>query len=91
VTNNSLAANQRPNISLIDRRLCDARRVPYRVRIKHKCFVKKSRRRFRRLTEISHISHINVEVEERAPMIKMKNEGTSSRVPLERLVRPRRT
>jgi hypothetical protein len=32
VTNNSLAASQRPNISLIDRRLSDARRVPYRVR-----------------------------------------------------------
>src|SRR3972149_2569180 len=32
VTNNSLAANQRPNISLIDRRLSVARRVPYRVR-----------------------------------------------------------
>src|SRR3990172_8931207 len=33
VTNNSLAANQRPNISLIDRRLSVARRVPYRVRL----------------------------------------------------------
>jgi hypothetical protein len=31
VTNNSLAANQRPNISLIDRRHCSARRVPSRV------------------------------------------------------------
>lgn len=32
MTNHSLAASQRPNISLIDRRLSDARRVPYRVR-----------------------------------------------------------
>ena len=43
MTNNSLAANQRPNISLIDRRLCDARRVPYRVRFNGKktCWAKK--------------------------------------------------
>jgi len=33
VTNNSLAANQRPNISLIDRRHSSARRVPFRVQI----------------------------------------------------------
>jgi len=33
VTNNSLAANQRPNISLIDRRHSSARRVPSRVQI----------------------------------------------------------
>jgi len=32
VTNNSLAAIQRPNISLIDRRHSSARRVPSRVR-----------------------------------------------------------
>jgi hypothetical protein len=31
VTNNSLAASQRPDISLIDRRHSDARRVRYRL------------------------------------------------------------
>ena len=43
MTNNSLAANQRPNISLIDRRLSGARRVPYRVRFDSKktCLARK--------------------------------------------------
>jgi len=41
VTNNSLAANQRPNISLIDRRLSVARRVPYRVRFNVKTMLGK--------------------------------------------------
>ena len=37
VTNNRLAANQRPNISLIDRRHSSARRVPSRVRSASHC------------------------------------------------------
>ena len=43
MTNNSLAATQRPNISLIDRRLSVARRVPYRVRFTSKktCLARK--------------------------------------------------
>ena len=42
MTNNSLAASQRPYISLIDRRLSDARRVPYRVRFNGKtCLARK--------------------------------------------------
>jgi len=42
VTNHSLAANQRPNISVIDRRLCVARRVPYRVRFEKACSAEKA-------------------------------------------------
>ena len=41
MTNNSLAASQRPNISLIDRRLSGARRVPYRVRFNVKSMLGK--------------------------------------------------
>ena len=41
VTNNSLAAIQRPNISLIDRRLSVARRVPCRVRFNLKSMLGK--------------------------------------------------
>ena len=42
VTNHSLAANQRPNISVNDRRLCSARRVPYRVHIEKTCLAGKA-------------------------------------------------
>ena len=41
MTNNSLAASQRPYISLIDRRLSVARRVPYRVRFNVKTMLGK--------------------------------------------------
>ena len=58
VTNNSLAANQRPNISLIDRRLSGARRVPYRVHFNRKktCLAGKSRGQRLHLTQVSHIN-----------------------------------
>jgi hypothetical protein len=54
MTNNSLAANQRPHISLIDRRHRWARRLAYRVRSSPQC----SRRQqlFRPLDNESHIN-----------------------------------
>jgi len=56
VTNNSLAANQRPNISLIDRRLSVARRVPCRVRLNAENMLGKKQGHRRHLTLVSHIN-----------------------------------
>ena len=63
MTNNSLAASQRPYISLIDRRHSSARRVPYRVRSTPPCHAGRTP-----LALLTGASHINVEATGARPM-----------------------
>jgi len=56
VTHNSLAANQRPHISLIDRRHFGYAAFPIGLYVKQKCSKSKAAAVVRLLTALSHIN-----------------------------------
>src|SRR5437667_3349771 len=63
MTHNSLEANQRPHISLIDRRHFDHAALPIGLYVKRKCCKSKAGAVVRLLTALSHI---NVRLQARA-------------------------